>query len=1057
MTSSVEFTVEGTPLPDAALQQQLQQLRRRRSAQLRLLVASNCKPDHVLQFKQPHYYCGFIYLQKKKKIALLFQPFAKCTVQCMLSDIPRSCPRGDHSLRFIKNIICMADKRDTQADGVQQAKRDRRDCSPANSKAAAADDSVVDIIEANVDDRDHPDELLLAHHHQRWSDFLKAIRQTISARRASPWRVFLSYAWEVKEEDNELVQMWLQRVKATLQIVGAEDVFLDLTDIDSSLPDAMKGGIEKADVVIIACTPRYAERVKTESSPAAFELRTVLQEVAKRRSLRVMPVLLRGSFDESVPGVLHDFVVRDATKRSFEDLMTELSPLGIVPGILGCNIGGENNVQYTRLLQHFQLTLMPPSNPAFCGREDVLQALHSKLEASCHVAVTQQQTLSGLGGIGKTQTAIAFAYKFCNEYVFCRWLLADSKQTFESELELLARALKVKVDSVASHVWRAQMYEKLQQVERWLLIFDNVETSESVLPFLPKTQQPGQHILMTSRSQRFASVVDLDVLKPDEVEELLGVLLSGSSLSNFTTKEASQLGERLGRLPLALSQAAAYLRTHGINIPSYLQLLDKIPEDLLSKHGGDDLVSYPLSVRNTWLLSISKIQMENADAIVVLDSCAWMHADDIPLVWFEQESILGNVGRVTSALEVLRKYSMVSNGASPNTIKIHRLVQDVVLLGQSAEQKKQVLDAQTKALTALCALDLKTSADVAMARALVPHMHRMIEVSLTWQKSIYAVASIIERLAWTYMHLGQPARQKELLEKALALAETQCGPDHVLVAKALVGMADAHSLDQPGKAKELLERALKIQEKHYGSNHLEVARTLHDLGIEYGLLDQPDKQKELLERALKIKVENYGPSHFEVAKSMRNLSNAYESLGQADKAKELLEGALKILEPHYGPNHYYVAFALRNLATACASLHQHHRQKELLERVLKINEQHYGPNHFEVAAALHGLGNAYGCLGQSDKKKELLEQALKIDEEHYGPNNFQVALTLHDLGQACCDLGLHAEAKQHLERAIAIRHDHFGSDHRFTQATRLLLSKVFKALGLGEPHVQSTE
>ena len=111
------------------------------------------------------------------------------------------------------------------------------------------------------------------------------------------------------------------------------------------------------------------------------------------------------------------------------------------------------------------------------------------------------------------------------------------------------------------------------------------------------------------------------MLEQAEVDELLRVHLQGSTVENFTPQDASQLGERLGRLPLALSQATAYMRTHGVNIPTYLELLDKIPENLLSKHGGDDLVNYPMSVRSTWLLSIEKIKNESADAMITARGC----------------------------------------------------------------------------------------------------------------------------------------------------------------------------------------------------------------------------------------------------------------------------------------------------------------------------------------------------------------------------------------------------------------------------------------------------
>ena len=526
---------------------------------------------------------------------------------------------------------------------------------------------------------------------ERWDHFLQSIRENISLR-IPPWKVFLSYAWEQDQGENDKLQRWLRRVQDTLKAAGAEDVFLDLTHMDNKLTAAMQEGIETSRVVIIACTPRYAQRVSDASTNAAFELRFILEQSGKRPDVKIMPVIVRGSFAESVPAQLQDFMVRNSADRLFEDLMTELNPLGIIPSVLECGIG---DAQLTPLLQRFQLTNLPPINPGFVGRAAVLETLHTQLAATRNVAVTQRQTLSGLGGIGKTQAALEFAHRFENEYTFCRWLISDTEQAIETELERLARILKVNVENIDKKVWMANLFEELQRIDRWLLVLDNVESNDVISPFLPTLLKPGQHVIMTSRSQQFASTLNLDVLEQAEVDELLRVHLQGSTVENFTSQQAYQLGERLGRLPLALSQATAYMCTMGVNIPTYIGLLDKIPESLLSKHGGDDLVNYPMSVRSTWLLSIEKIKSESADAMTVLNHCAWMHADDIPLEWFEQKGILENPGRAANALEVLRKYSMVSNGSDgTKTIKIHRLVQDVVLLGQDEEEKQNIMDSE---------------------------------------------------------------------------------------------------------------------------------------------------------------------------------------------------------------------------------------------------------------------------------------------------------------------------------------------------------------------------
>ena len=87
--------------------------------------------------------------------------------------------------------------------------------------------------------------------------------------------------------------------------------------------------------------------------------------------------------------------------------------------------------------------------------------------------------------------------------------------------------------------------------------------------------------------------------------------------------------------------------------------------------------------------------------------------------------------------------------------------------------------------------------------------------------------------------------------------------------------------------RELLERALKIAEAYFGEDHFEVAITLMNLGNAYGDLGDAAKQRELLERALKIKEAYFGKDHKEVAITLTNLGNAYGDLGDAAKRSSL--------------------------------------------------------------------------------------------------------------------------------------------------------------------------
>lgn len=220
-------------------------------------------------------------------------------------------------------------------------------------------------------------------------------------------------------------------------------------------------------------------------------------------------------------------------------------------------------------------------NAYFTGRDQALKDLHDALTRASVAALTQPHAISGLGGIGKTQVAIEFAYRYGSEYKAVLWVRADSRQALISDFIAIAGLLNLPQKDIDDHSLAVAAVKRwLESNKGWLVILDNADDPKQIQEFLPVN--PQGRILLTSRAQVFdylgtAMSSKLEEMFQEEAHEFLLKRTSRNELEPAERQAVAELAKDLGYLPLALEQAVALsARSNAAFKTTFLAIVAKV-------------------------------------------------------------------------------------------------------------------------------------------------------------------------------------------------------------------------------------------------------------------------------------------------------------------------------------------------------------------------------------------------------------------------------------------------------------------------------------------------
>lgn len=578
-------------------------------------------------------------------------------------------------------------------------------------------------------------------------------------------------------------------------------------------------------------------------------------------------------------------------------------------------------------------TALPPvwnvpyhRNLTFKGREALLASLGDHPVG----VTTATRVLHGSPGTGKTSLAVEYAYRQRAGFDTVWWVRAKEPTALVDDYAELAAMIGLQYAHQADQQRTAAAVRRwLETHDRWLLILDDADGPEAatrldmplarLVDLLPQVVH-GQ-VLITTRDaswNQYALPEEVDVFSPPEASEFL-LARSGAA----DAQAAAAVAEALGRLPLALEQAGAYVRETGISLADYLTRLLRFPMQTLAKGPPRDRGPVD-TIDTTWKVSLDRVR-NVPGALDLLEVCAFLAPEDIP------RNLLGHLAddiglppddpfAIDDVVAALRRSSLVK--ADEQSLTMHRVFHQVT------RHNLEPAAAAGRVATAIRLLNevfpKQAFADPSVWPAcarLLPHVLAATEQAARLDTEPHLTGYLLDRAASYLQRRGRYQQARDLFERALALTTQALGPTHARVGTRLnnLGLLLLETGDHSA-AKAALERALPIYEATRPANDPQLGSLLDNLGQALLDLGDLDGARRHLERALAVKQGALDPDHPSIGITLNSLGLLLRGMGDLDGAQRHFQQALAIKEKALGPDHPEVATTLYNLACVLQAL-----------------------------------------------------------------------------------------------------------------------------------------
>jgi hypothetical protein len=678
------------------------------------------------------------------------------------------------------------------------------------------------------------------------------------------------------------------------------------------------------------------------------------------------------------------------------------------------------------------------------------------------------QVLAGMGGVGKTQLAAHHARQ-----VWARggvdllvWVSATTREAVisayaQAAAEVLGADLAA--PERAARAFLAWLEPKTGSTQRrWLIVLDDVADPADLRGLWPPASQQGRTLVTTRRRDAALTgsdrrLVQVGLFTPDEAVAHLATALAAHGRLELPD-ELAALATDLGHLPLALSQAVAYLIDADFDCAAYRTLLadraHTLSELLPDLSGLPD--DQPTSVAAAWSLSIDRADqvppvglarpMLQLTSVLAPNGIPTPVLVSPPALTYLAEHRTGTDGRACAeevtaqdasrVLRTLHRLSLIDHAPRNvhQAVRIHQLVQRATRDALTAKQHDQLARAAADAVTDAWP---DVERDTALAQALRANADALTRSAGDALHSAPGAHPVLFVVGRSLGESGQLSAAVNHFQHVASTAHAHLGPDHpdTYTARKELAHWRGEAGDLIGSVaalEELLDQMLLTS----GPDDPDVLAVRQDLvgrrgeaGDAAGALTAFE---ELFEQTLRV----LGPDHLQTRLARHNLAASRGEAGDVAGAVAAFEELLPDQERVLGPNHPETRLTRASIGRSRGNAGDADGAAEEFEKLLDQMLPVFGPDHPEVLTARHNLAHWRGQAGDAAGAVMAFEELLGHMSRVLGPDHPEVLSARHNLAHWRREAGDVAGAVAALEELLPDRERVLGPNHPLTLLSR---------------------